>query len=231
MRFNKEFFKKDFMNKFLSFSFKFGKVFAVITLIVLLITMVCSGIFLLKFDCQKVNTPSFETVRVQIESANSSGSYNSEGYVPDKVLAKERAEKKFRVRIEKMIFENQLKPFAYDKILSNIAECDEKYQNDYVKGLEKFVKEAFDYAKAKNKVNMNNINSQKEFLSGALEAYQEMYERELDRIASEREDLVQQKLIAGGVLLVSLLLFIVCLLIPLLIKIEENTRKTSENQG
>ena len=61
MRFNKEFFKKDFMNKFLSFSFKFGKVFAVITLIVLLVTMICSGIFLLKFDCQKVKTPSFET--------------------------------------------------------------------------------------------------------------------------------------------------------------------------
>ena len=221
--------KKDFLNKILYASFKFGKVFAVLALVILVLTMVGSGIYLLKIDNPQIVTPQFEVVKQSIENESSNNYSNSSSdYVSTNIIRKEKAEKKYKQIIENIVETAKLKPFAYDLILTNVANYDSKYQSQYLEGLKSFIPEGLTYIHNKYKVNTNNVSISKQALSGVIEEYNRMFDAEISRIEEEKMAQIQSKLIASSILASSILLFIICLFLPLLIKIEENTRQQLE---
>ena len=219
--------KKDFLNKILYACFKFGKVFAVFALIVLILTMVGSGICLLNMDNPKINTPQFETVKQALENRNSRGNYSnsSSDYVSTNVIRKEKVEKKYKQVIENIVETANLKPFAYDMILTSVANYDSKYQSQYLEGLGSFISEGYAYLGKKYKVNMDNVTIAKQALTGIIEEYNKMFDAEISRVDSEKLSQLQDKIVAASILASSILLFVICLFLPLLIKIEENTRE------
>ena len=221
--------KKGFLNKILYASFKFGKVFAVLALIVLVLTMIGSGVYLLKINNPKIVTPQFEVVKQALENENSSSySDSSSDYVSTNVIRKEKAEKKYKQIIENIVETAKLKPFAYDMILTNVAKYDSKYQSQYLEGLSSFIPDGLKYIHDKYKVNTNNVSVSKQALSGVIEEYNRMFDAEISRVDSEKMSQIQEKIVAGSTLAISILLFVICLFLPLLIKIEENTRQQLE---
>ena len=141
---------------------------------------------------------------------------------------KEKVEKKYKQIIENIVETAKLKPFAYDLILTNVANYDSKYQSQYLEGLKTFIPEGLTYIHSKYKVNTNNISISKQVLSSVIEEYNRMFSAEISRIEEEKMAQIQSKLIASSILASSILLFIICLFLPLLIKIEENTRQQLE---
>ena len=223
--------KKNYLDKFLYGGFKFGKIFAVLVLFLILIVMIVSIVFLLKFNSDKIETPQFSAVRqaIEVEEASAeSYSSSSDSYVPSVVIKKEAAEKKYKQQIEDIVNTLNLKPFAYDLILSNIINYDEKYQDQYVKGLKPFLQEGIDFVKTKYNAKMEDISVQKYYLPSLLSEYNGMFNSEIERIADEKLAQTQNRLTAAYVLGISILLFIICLFLPLIIKIEENTRQLVE---
>ena len=211
--------KKGIMDKFLFFSFKFGKVFSSILLVVLITTIVFAGVFLLKMDRYSIETPSFDVVKAQVE-AEQKGDYNyqQDNEVSYLAIEKQNVEKKYGKLIEKIIEENNLSPIAYDLIVSNIVTVNTKFQDKYAEGLDQFFLDGISYAKDKK------IKTGKEFIKALLESYQTLFNAQVERVDTLQSQQMVEKITSLSVIGISLLLFIVCLFLPLLIKIEENTR-------
>lgn len=223
--------KKDFLNKVLYASFKFGKVFAVLALAILTLTMIGAGIYLLKTSNSKIVTPNFEMVKQSIENNNSNGTYttSTDNGVSENVIRKEQVEKKYGKSIEAVITSANLKPLSYDMIVTNIARYDSKYQKQYWEGLSSFIPEAIEYIKNNNtSIDINDVNVFKVVLSDVIDGYNRMFDAEIERVDNERMAQLQDKIVAGSILAISILLFVICLFLPLLIKIEENTRQQLE---
>lgn len=215
---------RDFFNTVLYTSFKFGKLFAVLALIILVFIMICSVIYLLKIDQPKIVTPQFEIVKQSIENENNDNYNSSSDYVSDNIIKKDKTEKKYKVVIENIIKTSELKPFAYDIILTNVSKYDYKYQKQYLEGLQEFISEGLIYIHDKYNINLNNVSMSKQVLIGIIDEYNKIFDNEIIRVNNEEMSQIQEKIIAGSVFVISLLLFIICLFLPLLIKIEENTR-------
>ena len=62
-------------------------------------------------------------------------------------------------------------------------------------------------------------------LNEIMPMYNKMFDAEISRVDSEKLSQLQDKIVAASTLASSILLFVICLFLPLLIKIEENTRQ------
>ncbi len=223
--------KSNFVDKFLFAGFKFGKIFASIVLVLLVITMIVCAVLLLKFDNTNISIPKFDTVVQAIEQQDADYSHDSSEYVSTKVLAKEAVEKKYSEEIEEIINELNLKPFAFDLFVSNIAKYDKEYQDKYVKGLKPFFEQGIAYIKDKYGIDMNNVQASKSVLVNLFLEYNNLFDSEINRVVEAKAQSVQNKIITASVLGSAILLFVLCLFLPLLIKIEENTRQNTEVIG
>lgn len=198
------------MDKFLSICFKFGKVFTVILLVTFLLSMISAGIYsLTTFKKVDLNIPTFSEMYANIEAVKSSKTTADNAQVEPYILLINDISKKY------------LSDYGKKMLTRNVKDIDYDYRVEYLNGFEQALKDTIDFAQLK-KMNERQAN---ELLESIINNYDSYFNRNIQRKNIQELKLKTERIIALSTLSSSILLFILCLIIPLLIKIEENTRK------
>lgn len=198
------------MDKFLSICFKFGKVFTVILLVTFLLSMISAGIYsLTTFKKVDLNIPTFSEMYANIEAVKSSKTTADNTQVEPYILLINDISKKY------------LSDYGKKMLTRNVKDIDYDYRVEYLKGFEQALKDTIDFAQLK-KMNERQAN---ELLESIINNYDSYFNRNIQRKNIQELKLKTERIVALSTLSSSILLFILCLIIPLLIKIEENTRK------
>ena len=92
---------------------------------------------------------------------------------------------------------------------------------EYLKGFEQALQDTINYTQLQ-KMNQNQAN---ELFESIITSYDSYFTRNIQRKDMQEIKQKTERIVALSTFSSSILLFILCLLIPLLIKIEENTRK------
>ena len=119
------------------------------------------------------------------------------------------------------ISKKYLSDYGKKMLTRNVKDIDYDYRVEYLNGFEQALKDTIDFAQLK-KMNERQAN---ELLESIINNYDSYFNRNIQRKNIQELKLKTERIIALSTLSSSILLFILCLIIPLLIKIEENTRK------
>lgn len=199
---------------FLAFMFRFGKTFAGLLAVVFLLGMLVSGgVFLLHFR-SGVEVPAYEQL-----AANAARPQGGSGAAGSAAQLDERRdiEKRFGDQIAAVVKKFSLGEPAYDGMLRAIKEIKKPYRADYLAGLEDALKAA-ERAKAKNEANaLGGIE--------VAEAYTDAFGQAEQQAVIAAEEAKMTRWTAVGSALACCILLFMMLVIPALLKIEENTRK------
>lgn len=199
------------MNKFLNFSFKFGKIFTVILLVILMIAIISSGIKTVStFKNVKLKAPTFVEIQANMEAEKQNQTANAEN---------KNAEPYILVLNE--VAKKHLSDYGKRMLTISVKQIDEEYRIEYLNGFDKALDDAKEYCNIK-KLNDKQAN---ELLENIISNYNSYFARNKARVDDEKAQCNVDRIVASSVLGSSILLFLLCLIIPLLIKIEENTRK------
>ena len=202
------------MDKFLSICFKFGKIFTVILLVTFLLSMISAGIYsLTTFKKVDLNIPTFSEMYANIEAVKNSKTTADNAQVEPYILLINDISKKY------------LSDYGKKMLTRNVKDIDYDYRIEYLRGFEQALKDTIDFAQLK-KMNERQAN---EILESIINNYDSYFNRNIQRKNMQELKLKTERIIALSTLSSSILLFILCLIIPLLIKIEENTRNIASN--
>jgi hypothetical protein len=161
---------------------------------------------------------SFEKPEFNANLFEENKSSDNKNHDFSKVDERRRIQDKFDKEIKKVISLGGFSNEAYDLLFEILVEYPEEYRGAYINGLYDYLEDGKKYAE-KNKSKFDGFE--------LFNSYSSMFYAETERVKFENESTKMNKLIVIGVIAVSMLLYIVFLLIPILIKIEENTRKKS----
>lgn len=240
------------LNKFLDLSFKIGKVLSSVLLFVVLFTLLAASCVLVFYNSGALKTPKFTVSKEnQVVSAPPVTSKDSEEpTLPDEY------KRMITKIIEKHTLDSSVGEHIEYYIINNLSE---KYRRQYLTGLDKYYADALNYyIQDKNSVARNKLindileeieyypsdedyqNAKKnvkiygrynKYLStGILKQYTEIFEQNLHNAKDNETQRNITKLIALGVIGGGLLIFVILLFLPVLIKIEENTRFIAPKQ-
>lgn len=209
------------LDDFLRGSFKFGKFFSVILLITLIGVTILSGFNLIKFSTNDFKIPEYNASLDLVRGAEK----NKRSLKDEEV--QQEVKEKYNDRIKKIVSDLQLSSGS-DKVIENVFvvfKVNPKYE-DYseklIFGFENFLrishKATFDSKKP-------NIKIEKQWLGEIIEIYGKAIDFEISKFEMKKASQRMNKLISLGIIIFSIFLFLQCLFLPLLIKIEENTRK------
>lgn len=199
------------MEKILNFSFKFGKTFSSILLVLLCILILISG-----FNCLKNLIPTKNIYPKFSDMVADATAIKNEETTKD---VTDKKAKKYILIINEIVKENDLNETGKEIIFENVSNVEEEERNTYSKNLKPFVADYYSHMKKKNlQVSGNDFYN-------ILEEYQSNYFLYAKVKAVNESTRTTKLIVYSSILLSSILLFMLCLLLPLLIKIEENTRK------
>lgn len=240
--------KKMSMNKFLELSFKVGKVLSSISLVVVILVIIGAGISLLTTTNQKLETPEFSTLGDEIQEIIDSDDLQTDE--PRNYKPKENLDK-YNKQIEKIIKNNDLIVDIKKDIKILLMSIPEKHRKQYLDGLDEFYEDGlkqlnkspkmmdtyllfhvrrevgYYYASEYTKVRINPKNDEvynKYLCNGLLYDYNIMFRNSLDDVEQNKIDNAQKRVSLLNTLGIAFLLFVILLFLPVLIKIEENTR-------
>lgn len=204
-------------NKFMAGVFKFGKVVSALFMLLCIATMALSVLYALFKGSESLKAPTFKEVVGAVESDGVSGRNSSTAE-----LARKQEYRKVRDRYRKQIdaivdlYRLDAKDDT-DNLVRGLCEVPEKLRDSFVKGAIAFGKDAKKYYAKKDdgrQVDEDDLEMYGNLFGAAVERAEESEaEARLNRQAAWT--------ICGGAFL-GLILF---LFLPLLIQIEENTRK------
>ena len=204
----------DFTNKFMAGVFKFGKVFAALFSLLSILVMIGALIYYVFAGPSSVKVPEFEK-----PTATENNAKDENGKVSNKLFKELRD--KYGKKVDELIEICSLDAKDdYNRIIEVLA----KFESDdlrslHIKGAISYVKDFKAYAESqKEKL------EPRDYLS-SIGTYTELFEKAIETAeASKVESGLKRStaLTVCGSALVGLILF---LIIPLLIRIEENTRK------
>ena len=198
------------MDKFLSFCFKFGKVFTVILLVSFLLSMISSGIYAITtFKKIDLSVPTFSEMYANIQAVKTSQTSTDNAAVEPYILLINDISKKY------------LSDYGKKMLTRNVNEIDYDYRMEYLKGFEQALQDTINYTQLQ-KMNQKQAN---ELFESIITSYDSYFTRNIQRKDMQEIKQKTERIVALSTFSSSILLFILCLLIPLLIKIEENTRK------
>lgn len=234
------------LNKFLNLSFKIGKVLTSVLLFVVLFVILAAGCVSIFSNGGTVKTPKFTVSKEnQVVSATSATSNDSE----EQTLPEE-----YKTMITKLIEKHSLDSIVGEYLEQYILhELPDQYVRQYLIGLDKYYADALDYyTQEKNTVARNKLindtleeieyypsdedyqNAKKnikvygrynKYLSaGILMQYTKIFEQNISNAKADEAQNAQNRMVALSVLGGGLLIFVILLFLPVLIKIEENTR-------
>ena len=214
------------MDKFFLKSFKIGKIFSAIAILLTVITIAVSAILMCcSIKQYKINyyTPKelqeFEKSRVEI----------------NKITDIQEVKDKYGNRIEAILKSNYYDAIHYQDIVDILASIKPKYRYDYVENLGSFLDKGKAYAEDNLRKEAGNANKnivekvlkqyKKAIETTTIISYSKMYVAQVENIEAQKAADNMYRLWLTGIILCSVLIFISFLIVPLLIKIEENTRK------
>lgn len=235
------------LDAFLNLSFKIGKVISVVLLFVTLFVIIACGLSFIPLTSAKVDTPSFKIIEQMWEgSPNNNISQTSNSFSSNKVNTD-----KYDKEIECIINKNNLNTNVVSFVKKSIQNIPAKYAKQYLKGLDTFCRDGLTYLDS-HKDSMNDfilVNVRKEqgynyendyyvaisnikewgvynyYISkGLVTEYHNYFMQNLDAVDKQAEANTMTIISVVQVMGVALLIFTILLFLPILIKIEENTR-------
>ncbi len=198
------------LDKFLNLSFKFGKIFSSVLLILLLFSIIVSSVTTIaNFKKVKLEVPTYQEIKATYTALKENKTENiKDKEVPEYIIV-----------LNEIAKDCDLNDYGKGLIFSNINSVQENVKLEYTKGLKSFLNEYYLTMKSKNK----NVTGND--LIAVTNDYKNFFEIKYANKQLKESNLLQKRIVGISTLLSSILLFILCLLIPLMIKIEENTRK------
>ena len=216
------------MDKFLNLCFKFGKWFMAFVLVILLISGIYLGIQAIKSDLRA------DTYKMDYKMSEE----GIAGLVKQKESIKKESTKKDSYNDEIVkAFADKNKPT--DKFVNTVSNyiintVEERDINDFISNLPSYYEDVkqslFNAIKENNKYRNINIeqiykDERSDFDNEILNRYASRYETNVKLRAAHKAEAITARNASLMALLVVLSMFIVTLIVPVLIKIEENTRK------
>jgi predicted Zn finger-like uncharacterized protein len=204
---------KSRVNAFLIFSFKVGKFISAFSLVLFFLLFIGSVAYYFINQMHSFSPPDYEQARRYLDK-ESQNAANTKNYSFAKVDEKRNVQDKYDKVIRKIISYG-LKEEAYEIFLDNIMRFEGAYQADYIQGLEKYLQ------------NWSELNKQKQNSTDiitVIKLYERMFSEKLQASEMAKQQAAARNYVILGVIGASLVLYILFLLIPLMIKIEENTR-------
>jgi predicted PurR-regulated permease PerM len=211
------------IDTFLKKVFAFSRVIAALVVFLCVLAVAGGIVYFLISGSKGVSTPDFDEV---IETEEMIRDLGREVDRTDyKEISERRAvEKKYGDDIQEIVKEYGLTKAAYDIYVRQLLALDEEYRKQFIKGLKRFMRDGNSYIKKQgDKTDMD--------IADVANQYDDMFD---SAIAKSEMSKIESKAKRTGALITigsALSAMILFLIIPLLLQIEVNTRKTSTQEG
>jgi len=211
------------IDTFLKKVFAFSRVIAALVVFLCVLAVAGGIVYFLISGSKGVSTPDFDEV---IETEEMIRDLGREMDRTDyKEISERRAvEKKYGDDIQEIVKEYGLTKAAYDIYVRQLLALDEEYRKQFIKGLKRFMRDGNSYIKKQgDKTDMD--------IADVANQYDDMFD---SAIAKSEMSKIESKAKRTGALITigsALSAMILFLIIPLLLQIEVNTRKTSTQEG
>ncbi len=211
------------IDTFLKKVFAFSRVIAALVVFLCVLAVAGGIVYFLISGSKGVSTPDFDEVIKTEEMIRDLG--REMDRTDYKEISERRAvEKKYGDDIQEIVKEYGLTKAAYDIYVRQLLALDEEYRKQFIKGLKRFMRDGNSYIKKQgDKTDMD--------IADVANQYDDMFD---SAIAKSEMSKIESKAKRTGALITigsALSAMILFLIIPLLLQIEVNTRKTSTQEG
>lgn len=197
-------------NKFMAGVFKFGKLVAALFMFLCILTMIGSLIYYVFAGPDSISVPDFDDYKESLQSRENMS--EGESKVSNKLFKELRDD--FGSKVDELIEICGLDAKEhYNMIIEELAKIEANSRSTFIKGAISFSKDYKKHYKDKFKG------------KDCLDEYREAFQSELEKVMSSVDESRQKRTTALMVCGAALIALIQFLFIPLLIQIEENTRK------
>lgn len=234
-------------NAFLNFTFKIGKVLSTFLLVIVFLVVIGATLLLVDSMHSGLNVPKFSDAKQQSLLQSQSSEITDEDF---------DVTKEYYKLVDRVISNNKLNSEMKKPIRSfadALAENDESIEIA-LNGLDKYYKNAFIELKdqktlddmlptitkayspyyydevlrdVRRNLDKDNLNGNLIIDAGLFNMYTNSYETAILNKNTTKAQKTTNRIVAGGVLAVSFLAFVFLLFLPVLLKIEENTRSSN----
>ena len=204
------------IDRFLLKIFIISKVLSAAIVCACILTAIYTGSNLFLDRGKTIDVPKFATVQSSLDDTKSQQSPGIEDYAG--LGNKQEIEKKYGGHIKNIIKEYQLTNDAHRIIVADLLDMDKKYRTKYVDGLDAFFKDAVKYIKDKG--------NEKDFdIALIANNYRKMFFEAIEDVKASEIEAASNKMYQTAMFGASIIILLAFVIIPLLIRIEENTRK------
>lgn len=247
------------MNKFLELTFSIGKVFSSILLIIALFVMLWSGVGLLSSNNLSVKTPKFNTIKQAYIKESNESAY-TENLDNSASIGSSNSFRYIR-QTRKIIRKHQLNENLQYEIAKNIDNINEELIPEYLRGLDKFYNDGLKFIENSESFKDNflydvvydeekdgytdigsALNNARKYVKengtynkyigiGLTKRYHKLFIEALGNSAIQQQENIVNKIVKQIIFILSILIFSILLFLPVLIKIEENTRPSGEKDN
>jgi len=204
------------LNRFLFFSFKIGKYISAFCIVLFFLLFMGSAVFYLTSFGTSFEKPEFKSSQYQKTKYEQKKNYDF-----SKVNERRSIQNKFDKKIRKVVNLGFVED-SYESFIDVLSDYPEEYREAYIDGIYDYIKNGKEFRdKTKSDYELRDF----------LLAYDSQFKAELQRVKSENFEAKTKNWIILGVIAASMLLYMLFLLIPILIKIEENTRRKLSDSG
>ena len=205
--------RPPFLDGFIALMFRFGKTFAGGLAVIFLLGILVSAIVFLVNLRSSIDIPTYEDLVTESGDNAGSGSEGTAGQLDER----RDVEKRFGDDLAALVKKHSLGNPTYDDLLVVVRQVEKEYRGDYVSGLEDVLSDA---AKSKEK----NAGKAPTAIEVARNYSTAFVQAEQKAMNSKTEAKISRWSALGSMLLCCFMLFMM-LVIPALLKIEENTRR------
>lgn len=247
------------MNKFLELVFSIGKVFSSILLVIALFVMLWSGVGLLSSNNLSVKTPKFNTIKQAYIKESNESTYTAN--LDNSGSIESSNSFRYIRQIRKIIRKHQLKETLQYEIAKNVDNINEELIPEYLRGLDKFYTDGLKFIENSESFKDNFLydvvyNEEKDGYTdidnafsnarkyvkengtynsyigiGLTKKYHKLFIEELGNSTIQQQENIVNKIVKQVTFILSILIFSILLFLPVLIKIEENTRPKEEKDN
>ena len=230
----------SFNDKFLNLCFKVGKILFSVLLVIAALTVLYFAVTSAVNTCKLNNlkpTYHYDVINQLTIKYASEGIFDNNQIKKsvNNTPQKEKQNEKIKTEVSKFIKAENLPQQAENNILDTIIQIDENKQIAFLNGFIKYYKEFI--TTFKNKVIEKNIMSENDaekalltsqvklnLFTDAFDGYVNEYNQENLMLETKKEEATSERNGAFLSFIISLSIFILFLFLPILIRIEENTR-------
>jgi len=203
---------RNFVEKFFNLIYQIAKYLSALIVAICIFALLITGVDLF-FSGPSLKVPEFSEYVDSIE-----GKPNVESEFA-KLDEKRKVEKAYGDLITKLVKNYGLSAESYDILINDMVKMDEKFRDDYINRFSKFLSKVKKYN--------NKKNSERIKIVDAANYYRNEFFDAIERFKVEKEENKVKRMYKVGIFLSLIITLLMFLIVPLLIKIEENTRHST----